>query len=262
MAFQFVLMPNTTWRGRLAINSLAAAAKVPVQEYRPDIEFLFLWGAGGASQIQLGEQHRKAGGQVVYLDVGYFHRAEKAFRISFNGFHCPTYLPLGEGRQKRFCYQEVETADLYKEDGHVLLCGTGPKSLAYYGESTEEWCDRIIETVKKDYPDVELRYRPKPGKNLPIPAGCVDGSTGSIREQLDGCRLLVCRHSNAQVDALRYNVPFMAADGIISKLTSPVDRYKTLEAVSWFNWKPEESAQCLEFITEIQKEVVAISGKV
>lgn len=260
MNVELLLTPTMPRRAKRLFTALSAELKQPCSlEYKGEAEWLFMWGPGGELQQKLLSQHRAKGGQVAMFDVGYFQRYEDAARLTLNGFHPPAYLPLGLHRRPRFGLMGVETDTLYSPTGHILLCGTGVKSRALYGTDSLEWERRALSWLNHTHPGVPVVFRPKP-KHEEVLEGTIDGRSLDIKHWLTGCRLAVMQHSNVQVDALRYDVPFQCEGGILSgRLPSEATREELLEAVSWFNYKPEEVGLMLDFLKQNEDNIRQIA---
>ena len=249
MNIELLTTPRLPRRANRLFSSLCTALDQPMsKEYTGKQEWLFMWGPGGELQQQLLAQHRAVGGQVVMFDVGYFQRYEDGARLTLNGFHPPAYLHLGLHRRPRFGLMGVETEDLYSPTGHILLCGTGNKSRAMYGTDSLEWEKRALGWLQHHHPGVPVVFRPKP-KHEEVLEGTIDGRSHDIKHWLTGCRLAVMQHSNVQVDALRYNILFHCEGGILSQYPAWTNE-DMLEAVSWFNYKPDEVGLMLDFLKE------------
>lgn len=80
------------------------------------------------------------------------------------------------------------------------------------------------------------------------PRGFLDGT---IEKALQGCSLVVCRHSNVAVDAIIAGVPVVCYDGAanaiynseLTKIVEPVAepiRLKFLRNLAWWQWRDSE----------------------
>lgn len=220
---------------------------------------LILWGAGGSTQLEAYAKHRAAGGNVIMLDIGYFGREKKHARFSINDQH-PQNLMQYAGDGSRFEQYKIRLKNCAKPDGHILLCGLGKKTRFQFGFRGTAWETKKAAEIHAAYPGRNVIYRPKPRMVESI-AGCEDGHNGTIEDYLQGCALVVAKHSNAAVDACIHGVPVVCSDGAASYLygddiLNPKSpdyhaRLDFLNRLAWFNWRADESGKMMEFITQI-----------
>lgn len=258
MDCEFALTTVHSRRGSKMLNALAKAYGADVSHrYQGNKEWLFLWGAGGEEQQEIMKRHRRYGGQVVLLDIGYFQRKEDACRVSFNGFHCPQYLlPCTANRNSnRFPKLGIKMENLADPSGHILLCGNGKKSAAYYKQEPTEWELATLENLKARFPTTEIRFRAKPKGSVEL-LGTTSSTEAGIREALLGASFCVVRHSNVAVDCLVYGIPCQTEGGILHGNAG--GRAELLEAVSWFNWLPEEAHDMLQWIKANQETIKGV----
>lgn len=237
-------------------------------------KWLFIWGGGGEHQNHLAKKQREAGGQVCFLDLGYWGRDKaktaSSFRISFNEFHPNNYLHLAYGREpNRFAREGISVLSLSRNKGHILICGMGRKSRAFYGFNGMDWERKQVRRIREHFPEHKIHYRPKPHHYEAL-EGCLDASRGNIREALDGAFVCVVYHSNVALDCISAGVPCIASDGLGAlfwpggydaphEVPNPKRRSEFLEACAWFNWYPKESKLLLEFIRDAESRIIEIS---
>lgn len=229
-------------------------------KYTGDEPWLVVWGIGGRIQARAAKKHIEAGGHVLCADIGYFDRSkdykDSCFRISIDHPHPQKYYR--PEKLDRWDSLGIPLREYYKPDGHVIICGLGPKSRKMLGYEGLEWEESAYKQVKH-YHGGRVFYRPKPRTSEWLP-GCLDGSTGEIEELLRGASLVVCRHSNVALDATICGVPVVCTDGIASAVYGnhvgsavklPKDkRLELLGSAAYWNWKPSEISQMLEYLDE------------
>lgn len=215
-------------------------------------QVLVLYGAGLLQRTAAIRRHKQVGGTVVVWDLGYWDRQD-SMRLAINSLH-PTaeQLACAPAGQRR-AYQLRQDAD---PAGPVLLIGLGNKSAALYGLDWMQWERAALAKVKKAYPGRPVLWRPK-GKRAHALAGTTLAHGMPIEEAMRGCSLLVCRHSNAAVDACVAGVPVWCQDGAAFALyagnpeTTAEQRAEFLRRLGWWNWAPGEAAQAWGWINEV-----------
>ena len=269
---EFEILKLKTYHNRSehVIDKFCQATGIaPVDRYRGDGDCLVLWGVGGVDQLQAYRRHRQSGRNVLMFDIGYFGRDNGArrscFRMSVSDWHPHNLLQYAPSDDGRFAQLGIQLEDLHDEQGHILICGIGPKSRRLYGYSGMEWEQGAYSRAVESFPGARVVYRPKPktGETL---AGCEDGSVGDIRHWLEHCRLVIVHHSNVSADAAVFGVPCVASDGAgaflypsqVSSCVSHVsvqDRRYFLHRLAWFNWHPDEMRQMLAFYEIIRERL-------
>lgn len=270
---EFVICPRYPRRALKLIKALASANNcqtVTTPSY--STKWLFMWGAGGALQMEIAAKHK---GMVAFFDFGYFGRSPNAdlghIRLTINDPHPQKYLSMIDNPAGRFVRTRLKLQNFYNPEGHILLCGMGRKSRDQYGFSGNNWERGQIDKIRKLYPDRDIVYRSKP-KQPEVISGTRNGNTGSIEQHLKGCALVVCYHSNVSVDCAVYGVPCVSFDGAgvylwgtgwpeEIRLPSEEERYKFLERVAWFDWSIGEAPKIINFIAQHEAKIAEIAKK-
>ena len=272
---EFIECPRNPLRALHDLKELAKENKCHlIQTPTYSKKWLFLWGGGGEYQNMIAKKQRAAGGQVCFLDLGYWGRDKaktaSSFRISFNEFHPNKYLEIAYGREgNRFAREGISVVSLSRNKGHVLICGMGRKSRAFYGFDGMEWERKQVRRIREFMPEHKIYFRPKPHHYEAV-EGCVDASSGNIREALNGAALCVVYHSNVALDCISAGIPCIASNGLGAlfwpdkyilpvEVPNPKRRSEFLEACSWFNWYPREAKLLLEFIRDAESRIIEIS---
>lgn len=217
-------------------------------------EVIVVYGAGNPARAGYVAQHRAAGGRVVYWDLAYWDRAD-SLRVSVDGLH-PTAAHLalvGDAPARRkFLLREDARAD-----GHVLLAGLGRKSVEALGLQPLQWERKAQQLARERWPGARIVWRPK---GTPVPLDGLPMLSGvSIEQALTGARALVCRHSNAAVDACVAGVPVWCEGGAAATLytgnPAPTreQRADFLRRLSWFEWHKADAAQAWSWMHHLLK---------
>src|SRR5690606_23106935 len=133
----------------------------------------------------------------------------------------------------------------------------------HYGPSVvAQWEADIASQCRARWPTRPVIYRKKTHQ-APAPAWASSVSCGTaVDHVLRGASLLVTWHSNVSVDAIRMGIPVVCQDGAAAAvcpsslpetpapLTSPV-RDRFLGNLAWFQWRPDEAAQCWSWLSEM-----------
>ena len=232
-----------------------------VPGYRGDAEWLVLWGVGGEAQLQAYRKHRAAGGRVLLADIGYFGRAKSykasSFRISIDELH-PQHLVQPEPPD-RWQKHRIKMTEWHNPDGHILVCGMGPKSRVLYKHRHHQWEKRAILDARAAYPGTDVFFRSKPRYNERI-TGAASANNHEFDHWLKGAKLVITHHSNVSLDCAIHGVPCVTRDGIGAAyygndITSPVelsynDRLNLLQSAAWWNWFPGEMSQMLRWLDQ------------
>lgn len=241
-------------RGARMLDAMIKAAPIEVrarEEYVGDCEILMVYGTGHPRRRPWQLKHRAGGGRLIAWDLGYWDRSAGAMRMSIDADH-----PQGMIRREPAMRPHPPLSELYRERGHILIVGIGPKSCRTYGLRPMEWelqrgRDALAQTHGR-----RVIYKPKRDTDPPIPGFPL--RTGAIVEALRGASLVVCRHSNVAIDACIAGVPVVCEDGAAMALygggtiRNPVapsieQRREFLESLAWWNWRPTEAAQAWEY---------------
>lgn len=229
--------------------------------YEGKSHWLSMFGIGSPNRNGPRLEHIKKGGHVACWDLGYWHRgkdpARAHLRVSINHTH-PTlaYMDASPVSNARWVSQGIRLREDYKEDGHIVVVGMGPKSRRFL--NINNWEVETLKRVQSRFPGRKIVYRPKPqGLRDPhIPWKHVDG-TSPIDALLNGAALAICRHSNVAVDACIQGIPVECEDGAALWLykNNPkpniMQRIDFLSRVSWWQWGIPELDQAWEFLDSV-----------
>ena len=243
-------------RGKRMMAALAEAAPAGSQvtrAYTGSHRLLVMYGVGLEQRMQAREQHLAKGGHVVMWDLGYWDR-EEAMRLTVNSTH-PTLQQMAcapaTGTRRPVRLREDASAD-----GPVLLVGLGHKSAAMLGYRTRQWEKNALRWIAQKHPGKRVLWRPKGRYAEPL-AGTTLSHGTPIEQALQGCSLVVCRHSNVAIDACIAGVPVQCWDGAALALyennpaPSREDRSEFLRRLGWFNWFPREAADAWHFVQRL-----------
>lgn len=271
---ELVAIKGNPHRAKKLLGRIAKELNIEVQN-QPTYakKWLFMWGPGGDTQRAYAANQQAVGGLTAFFDLGYFGRSSSAntgsVRLTFNEPHPQRFAHLAPTEEWRYRDAKLQLEDLGYPGGHVVVCGLGRKSRHLYGYRGMEWEQKMVEMIRKHYPDREIVYRTKPKHHETI-QGTRNGSRGTIRDQLVGASLVVVHHSNVGVDAAILGVPCICCDGIAANfwpnswgneliVPSREEREKFLVQVSWFNWYIAEAPKLLQFIEGIQNGIEKIT---
>lgn len=111
----------------------------------------------------------------------------------------------------------------------------------------------MLTSLKKRFPGRQIIFRPK-GKDRTVLRCTTDRET-PIEQLMRGASLVVCRHSNAAVDATIAGVPFEVQDGAAIWLQrrefTPANRLEFLQRLAWWQWRSTEAAQAWAFAKQV-----------
>lgn len=283
---EFLVLPPRGNKALKYMNILAMnnASKVSF-DYRGDKEVLFVWGVGGAQQAKVAQKHMESGRPVICLDIGYFQnmacpKFKDGVRITINAPHPrPEYFFLAE-KGDRLQKLGIVMDKVYDPRGKIIVCGMGPKSRQQYGFNRLEWETYKVHELRRQYPNNQIAFRPKPyrnGRAIETMPGVLNlGNKDDMKDLLRGAAGLAVFHSNAAIEALALGVPVSAETGIASELVgnkleinNPIshkERKAFLETVAWFHWGEKEMhlllghiARNLSRIKEAQREKTPLS---
>lgn len=212
------------------------------QVYSGGSPWYMTWGLGHPGRRVWIDRHIANGGHVIAWDLAYWDRL-KRFRLTIDADHPHRLvrdMPLTR-------LASINLRNDYNPDGHILIIGMGPKSLAVY-DGAKDWERRAVERAKQAYPSHKVIVRPK-------------GHRTPIQDALRGASLVVCRHSNVAIDACIAGIPVVCEDGIgfalyNNDIHNPVNpdpdrRLRFLHNVAWWQWSPREARQAWWFIKEV-----------
>ena len=230
---------------RAGVDAVSMTAYAP----RPG-STLITFGAGGPDRLP---HFRKHPGPVVAWDLGYWdrHGEDKRaikFRVSIGDLHCPDLIMRGQAPgPERFEAAGLPTGEAADPAGPILLVGNSPKSI-FAGAGG--WTANAARSLRQRFPGRRILYRPKPGRGQDEAGVDHDGvSTAPIDQTLQGVALVVCRHSNVAVDACRWGVPVVCADGAVAAIypyeldgQQPGEalRREFLHRLAWWQWSRYE----------------------
>ena len=271
---ELVQIQGNPQRAKKLLRRIAKEFDIPVRN-KPTYKhkWLFMWGPGGDTQRVYAKDHKSVGGLIAFFDLGYFGRSSSpsagSIRLTFNEPHPQRFAHLAPTDIWRYRKEQIVIEDVMDPNGSVVVCGLGRKSRQLYGYRGMEWEHKVVERIRKHYPDREIVYRPKP-KHQETIAGTRHGAQGTIRDQLVGASLVVVHHSNVGVDAAILGVPCICCDGIAANfwpnswgnelvVPSLRAREKFLVQVSWFNWYIQEVSALIKFIEEVESGVDRIA---
>lgn len=224
-AFELLVTPDTRGRGGKILNAMrTSAVKYGIdanvtQQYIGNCETLVMWGAGELRRSKYMKDHLAKGGHVIIWDMGYWHGKHaipenSLSRISVDHMHPQKFVMQFDFDRSRFDSYGIEVKNFYDPNGHVLLVGMGDKSCASFGINHGQWEFEALRRIlnSESLRDRKIIYRPKPNTKHHLKWGFTNG-TSPITELLNGCALVVCRHSNVAVDAIIHGVPVACEDG-------------------------------------------------
>jgi hypothetical protein len=176
-------------------------------------------------------------------------------RLSVDTLH-PTAAQLALAPDiHRATFELREDAD---PAGPIMLVGLGPKSCVAYGYAPMAWEQRQLDALRARFPGREILWRPKGDKATPL-RGTTLRHGMPIAQALQGCGLVVCRHSNVAVDACIAGVPVECEDGAALALyhgnpePTREQRARFLQRLSWFNWGFNEAGPCWNWIAKLTR---------
>lgn len=241
------------------LTAMQAASHAPAQftaRYVGDHDWLMLWGVGREEHAQAWRQHAATGRPVVMWDLGYIGRGKRGgyYRVSVNAWHPQALLDRTAPDPERLDVHGLQLRQDADPMGPILLIGMGPKSHRFTGQP--DWEARKVKELRRRFPGRRVVYRPKPGKPV-ARLDCEIDTSSSIDLALRGASLLVCRHSNAAVDAVIAGVPLECEDGAAKWLEGkpfmPDTRLDFLRRLAWWQWMPSEAAQTWQFLRKVMR---------
>lgn len=248
-------------RGRSFMRQMGAALRAHGALVRTGWHYagvgkvLFLYGVGAADRRQARMQHLAAHRHVVTFDLGYFCRSTH-MRMTIDVDHPQKYLDITPNDSIRWSRLGVTLTEDYKATGPIILIGMGKKTHRIPGVSG--WEEAKLAELQQRFPQREILYRPKPGgtSQIVLPLGLrVLPQEIPFQKVLRGASLVVCRHSNAAVDAVVAGVPFEADDGaatwILGKEYSVANRLDFLHRLAYWQWHEGELKDCLHFLFQV-----------
>jgi len=218
-------------------------------------DWCIAWGPGAPTSIAAMERQRAAGRHFAALDLGYWGRTgpQRHFRLTIDACHPQALLMRDELPAERWESAQIKLRADWNSGGHILLVGMGQKSRDQHQLSAGRWESMALARIRRSlYHGHKVVYRTK-GRNRERMPGCETFSAldGTIEKALQGCSLVVCRHSNVAVDAIIAGVPVVCYDGAanaiynseLTKIVEPVAepiRLKFLRNLAWWQWRDSE----------------------
>lgn len=265
---EILINENTRKRGDIMLRSLACSAQENgiackiTKKYSSKLKNIMLWGVGDHDRNLIFLDHIKNGGDAFCWDMGYWHSrsgsdVSNAYnRFSKNHFHPQALLldlELKEGYKDRFdLHDSLVFRDVYDENGPIILVGNGPKTCAHLGINRGSWeAKALARIVEKFGKKKKIIFRPKPNNDYESLDGVTVDQLSSIDDLMCGASLVVCRHSNVAVDAIRNGIAVSCEDGAanavynddLSNKPISLDIAKDfLAKLAWFNYSPVQGA--------------------
>lgn len=248
--------PNLNAKATRMLRALVATAPDGadvVQQYSGQRRLLMLYGPGSPVRLPIVRRHLKMGGRVAMWDLGYWDRSE-SLRLGIDALHpTPTQIADSPAQARR----TFELRDDANPDGPILLIGLGAKSVfAYDLGRTLAWEQAKALELRERFPGRQILWRPKGDKVLPLLDLPLQHGM-PIEEAMRGCSLVVCRHSNAAVDACISGIPVECEDGAAAALylgnPAPTreQREDFLARLTWWNWNRAEAVEAWRWIERV-----------
>lgn len=249
-----VMLPRLRKKPATLMHAIARDAKAKglsvttFKSYQP-CEVLILYGWGGAEQQKAIKAHS---GPYVALDLGYWERmglVNRKWRVSINGFHCPDRIMAGPSPRSTRSKGIVVHSD-QKNDGHILLIGSGPKSCKV---GAQDWSSQMCKRLREKFPGKPIKYRPKPNRPEERNVRHDGLAAGDLALELSRASLVVCRHSNVAVDACIAGVPVVCEDGAAASIYPKLENWQDqpdfetrkefIHRLGWWQWSIQEVRQ-------------------
>lgn len=261
MRCEVLVDPKMFPRGERMLKAMIAAAPIKLkvrQTYQGDCELLMVYGTGHPVRRPWQLKHLAKGGRMIGWDLGYWNREAHgtfAMRCTLDADHPQRFIrPEPAERWER---AGIELREDYDPKGPIVVVGMGPKAHRAHGLKPLAWETRAIRAAQTIAGSREVVYKPKRPSDI-SPAIVPVLSEKSITQALRGASLVVCRHSNAAVDACIAGVPVVCEDGAAAALytgamaapTMPTrqQRLAFLHSLAWWQWTPEEAAQAWKYL--------------
>lgn len=226
---------------------------VETKELQGKSDWLVLFGVGAAVNDEARRFQIARGGRVLLWDMGYVDRKKVVghLRMCIDSDHPQQWLDRTPADASRWARHGIALREDANPNGPVLLIGLGRKSRAYLNEP--DWERRVYARLRKRFPGRRIVFRPKGADDTRLP--CETDATTPIAELLRGASLVVCRHSNAAVDATIAGVPFEAENGAAMWLQAreftQANRLEFLQRLAWWQWKASEAPQAWAFTKKV-----------
>jgi hypothetical protein len=238
-------------RGKRMISAMMETCPIKIKSrltYKGDCDLLLTYGTGHPMRRPWWANHRKKGKHCVGLDLGYWGHDQGAMRVTIDDDHPQKWIRPES--PERWDVLGIDLRSDFKEGGPAIIIGMGAKAVKVHGYRQLQWERKAIAQARSmGYTPI---FKPKRAR-YPIVDG-VQSFIGPIEEALKGAGLVICRHSNAAVDACIAGVPVICEDGAAFALYSHTmapdqnQRLQFLRSLAWWNWTPEESAKAWNYI--------------
>jgi len=244
------------------------------QAYRGTSLWLSVAGVGDARYNAARNDHVASGRPVACWDMGYLGKSKDLIncyvRVSINTDH-PTHAmmdmtPADPSRWQALMRPKMIN-DFYVPDGPVVVIGMGPKTHDYLGEN--DWEANALRKAAARFPGRKIIYRPKPNSKHTVgqPLDAVVwphiSADETLRKVLKGASLMVCRHSNAVVEACILGVPVECEGGAAHWLyhrgpnPTEAERMDFLHRVCWWQWRFREMGPAWQFLVAMEAKLRA-----
>lgn len=220
---------------------------ITLPESRDDI--LAVWNLKQGYDERDAELFEKRGGSVIVMENSYLNKYDKGrYSLSVHG-HCGAGWYPADLSVDRFTALEHPARPWREAGDHILVCGQrsiGSKQMA----SPSGWGERMTATLRRRFPNREVRFRPHPGNFKPkVP----------LERDLEGAHACVIWSSSAGVRALTmgvpvfYDAPRWICSGAAHEIrhltkafTKPAVTFEqvkqSLNHMAWGQWTPDEIA--------------------
>lgn len=230
------------------LKALEESAPLPVKvttSYSGDCDLLLLWGVGREGHHQARDHQVKMGRFAALWDMGYLQTGDDHYyRVSLNHQHPQGWLDRTPNDPERFNQLGLALENIGDPKGHILVVGMGHKSHAFL--KTHGWEQRQMAALRIQYPGKSINLRPKPHKKM---------RAQPIKTDMQRASLVVCRHSNAGVQAALWGVPVRSEDGAVvwlkDKEYTPENRLDFLRRLAHWQYKTSEFQQAWDFLLNI-----------
>lgn len=216
-------------RGMIAGGGEVATMKPPRSYDRPEADIAIFYGLKGGLREIMRDYHQ-AGRHTLYVDLGYWGRANAAGRfhgmhkIVVDGLH-PTAEMLAKVKRGRARYWRTGGPDLMPPQRNgmaFLLAGMSAKAAWVYDMEPHEWERRTVQRVRTLAPATEIMYRPKPSWRTATPLPFTtwnDPHKQALHEAFKHTCAVVTHHSNVAIDALAAGLPCYTEGGAAASLS-------------------------------------------
>jgi hypothetical protein len=232
--------------GARMLDALIEAAPMEVKvstRYTGSCDLLVTYGTGHPVRRPWWQRHRASGKHCIGWDLGYWDSERGAMRATIDEDHPQAWIRPES--PERWDAQGIPLREDGKAEGPAVIVGLGHKSLGMLGLRPLQWESAAADRVKAM--GLQPVFKPKRQKYHVLPNVTV--ARGTMEETMKGAAMVMCRHSNAAVDACIAGVPVMCEDGAAYALyknnpnPTSAQRLEFLRSLAWWQWKPEEAKQ-------------------